>query len=289
MPETTAIRLVLMISTTDAQGGRAEPLARMVRSVEAFASRRPDLRLRLMLLVQRSDGSVSPVENMPSFVETGHTSDRLSLSAARNRQIDAARTLGLFGPDAVVLFPDDDCWYPDGVLDGIVSAFAVRPDLDLWFCRYSSQPFPFAAGAERLATAADTTRRASSNTFAFRGHLLADDLAFDETLGVGTPNAGGEDTAFALAAFARSRLALFLDSACIGHRDADPSFIAKYYRGALIALARNASVAGVPAEFARKLMVGAYLVMRGRLPARRYLDDAAAGLGAFRAARRGAP
>ncbi|WP_187371408.1 glycosyltransferase family A protein [Methylobacterium oryzihabitans] len=273
---------LVMISTSDAESGRTEMLDRMIDSVAAFAARRPAIQITLLLLMQRSqDPAALAARNWPSFVEVSHVPGRLSLSAARNRLIAEARGRQSFRDDVLVLFPDDDCWYPDGVLEGIYDIFDSRPRLDLWFCRYSSAPLPYLPGGEVPARAAQVTRRASSNTFVFRGRIFADGLGFDETLGVGTPNLGGEDTSVALSAYGRARETLFLDRACIGHRDPDVRFVSRYYRGALFALARNARVPGVRAEFTRKLMVGGYLVLSRRLPLRSFLGDASAGCGNF--------
>ncbi len=212
---------LLLISTSDVEGGRTETLDRMIATVAAFAARRPATPVTLMLLLQHSRDPVA--RTWPPFVEASHVPGRLSLSAARNRLIAQARGRGRFRDDVVVLFPDDDCWYPDGVLDGIVGAFGARPRLDFWFCPYSSAPQPYPPGLEVPATAAQVTRRASSNTFAFRGRILDDGPGFDETLGVGTPNGGGEDTAFALVTYGRARESLYVDRACIGHPDPIPA------------------------------------------------------------------
>ncbi|WP_298966987.1 glycosyltransferase family A protein [uncultured Methylobacterium sp.] len=275
---------LVLISTSDVEGGRAEKLDRMIATVAAFATRHPGIPVTHMLLLQNARDPAA--RTWPPFVETSHVPGRLSLSAARNRLIARIRDRGGFGDDVVVLFPDDDCWYPDGVLDGIVGAFRARPRLDFWFCPYSSAPQSYAPGLEVPATAADVTRRASSNTFAFRGRIFADGSGFDETLGVGTPNGGGEDTAFALVTYGQARETLFLDRACIGHPDPDPGFMPRYYRGALLAIAGSAQVPGVRAEFVRKLMIGVYLVLARRLPLRRFLGDAADGCAGFLRARR---
>ncbi len=270
---------ILMLSTTDIAGGRRDLLERMLASVAAFAAERPDVPLTMILLAQNA-GANEPA--WPPFAVVQRVPGRLSLSAARNYMLAEARRRGLLDARTVVLFPDDDCWYPPGALSAIHAAFASRPDLDLWFCRYASTPVEASTASDRPASAAETARRASSNTIAVRGHLLAAGLAFDESLGVGTPNGGGEDTDFALAALGRARVALFRDAACIGHRDSDPSFVARYYRGALLALAANADISGVAREYHRKLLVGLYFLLRGRLGPGPYVRAVTASFGRLR-------
>jgi hypothetical protein len=268
-----------MISTTDALGGRADLLERMLSSVETFANAAPLVSQHLLMLVQRADCPEQAAGLRPfAFLDAIATSRRLSLSAARNLLIERGRTFGLFHEHSVVLFPDDDCWYPEGALQRITNAFATSPDLDLWFCRYSSSPESMSGYAERPARIADVVRMASSNTLVVRGHLLAGGLRFDETLGVGTPDNGGEDTAFAIAAFGRSRNARVLDGPCIGHRDPDREFVARYYRGALLAIARNLDVPGTWFEMLRKLAVGAVLMLQRRLDVWNFASSTTAAL-----------
>ena len=104
------------------------------------------------------------------------------------------------------------------------------------------------------------------NTMFVRGRVLRETAAFDETLGIGTVNGGGEDTEFALRAWLSTRHALYLPAAVIGHRDKTPQLRPKYYRGGLIALARHARQPRIGFELARKLAVGLWLVGTRQLP-----------------------
>jgi hypothetical protein len=170
--------------------------------------------------------------------------------------------------ETIVGFPDDDCWYPRGTLELIARSFAMSPQLGLWFCKYSSNPVP-AGEAKRamgVASPRDVIREASSNTMFVRGRVLASAPAFDETLGIGTINGGGEDTEFALRAYLSSRQAFYLPAPVIGHRDKTPQLRPKYWRGGLIALARHARQPRIGFELARKLAVGLWLVGTRQLP-----------------------
>jgi hypothetical protein len=207
---------------------------------------------------------------LPGFAQAIPTADALSLSAARNVLLARAASTGLIDSETIVGFPDDDCWYPDGTLDYVTQLFEQHPQLDLWFSRYASNPVTVSGLAPALREAAprDVIRNASSNTIFVRGRVLTADAAFDETLGVGTPNVGGEDIEFALRAHLLSRESLYLPAPVIGHRDKSPELRPKYYRGGLIALARHArQEPGIGFELARKLAVGVWLVLTLQLPA----------------------
>jgi hypothetical protein len=238
---------------------------RMLRSVERAAAARPDLTIVVLLLLQRCPEYLywTISKTLPPFVHAIPTTDALSLSAARNVLLARASLTGLIDAETVLGFPDDDCWYPDGTLDYVTRLFEQHPRLDLWFGRYASNPVTVSGltAALREAAPRDVARHASSNTIFVRGRVLTAD-GFDETLGVGTPNVGGEDTEFALRAHLSSRESFYLPAPVIGHRDKTPELRPKYYRGGLIALARHAGrEPRIGLEFARKLAVGIWLVL----------------------------
>lgn len=247
-------------------------LERMLRSVtQAAEAMRPHVSIKVLLLLQKCPEYRywSIGQTLPDFVQAIPSTESLSLSAARNLLLAYASSNGIIDSRTVVGFPDDDCWYPAGTLEHIARAFAQSPQLGLWFCRYSSQPLPVAGinRASRLASPRDVIRQASSNTIFVRGRVLRDDRVFDETLGVGTVNGGGEDTEFALRSWLSSAQSFYLPAPVIGHRDKTPQLRPKYYRGGLIALARHArQQPRIGFELARKLAVGVYLVGTRQLP-----------------------
>lgn len=262
---------ILLVSTSNAASGRSAVLDRMLDSVERAALRMPDAEIRVLLLLQGID---QPVENFafPGRVEVLRVDRIVPLSIARNRLLAHAFDNGMIGDDTVVAFPDDDCWYPEGALERIAGRFAADRTLDFWFCRYASNPSATADAAVftgRPARARDVVRHASSNTIVTRGRIVRAIGAFDETLGVGTPNFGGEDLDFALHAFRHARRSTFADENLVGHRDKSADLRSKYYRGSLIVLGRHARrVPGAWYEYARKIAIGAYLGARGELEAR---------------------
>jgi hypothetical protein len=261
----------------------------MVRSVESAVAAQTFDHVRLLLLLQNCPEYLywTLSRKLPRFVQAIPVSDTLSLSAARNLLLAHAETNGLLESEAVIGFPDDDCWYPAGTLNLVRQAFSESPQVDLWFCRYSSQPSPAATVSypRRLAAPSEVIRHASSNTMFVRGRVLRSGMGFDETLGVGTINGGGEDTEFALRAYLASRRSLYVPAAVVGHRDKRPNMRPKYYRGGLIALARHASrEPRIGVELIRKLAVGLWLVVTRQMAVAAFGKAIAAALRSRRAA-----
>ncbi len=256
---------LVLISTSDAESGRLDVLERMIRSVEDAANLQPQLSVKVLLLLQKCPEYLywTLSQKLPPFVQAIPVAETLSLSAARNHLLSHAAANGLIDAGTVVGFPDDDCWYPRDALNLVTRSFAQWPALDLWFCNYASTPVSTAQAEAGPRTAAprDVIRNASSNTMFVRGHILQSGMAFDETLGVGTANGGGEDTEFALRAYLASRLSIYVPAPVIGHRDKTPQLRPKYYRGGLIALARYAPrEPRIGLELIRKVAVGLWLV-----------------------------
>lgn len=254
----------VFFSTSDLGEGRSFQLDRMISSID-IARGSVDCQLVLFLLLQNSKAA-DKLPPFPDFVRPLHVEGRLSLSAARNMMlrpfIQASSSLSL---DTIVAFPDDDCWYPRGILKWIVKQFSERPSLDFWFCQYSSSPEDVHAMRSHghSARSRDVVRNASSNTMVFRGSLLGSVGLFDEKMGVGTSIGGGEDTDFALRAFLAARQTRYHNEPLIGHRDKIASLRSKYYPGSLLALSRYAvRRPGIAMELARKLALGPYLVAR---------------------------
>lgn len=263
---------ILFITTTDAAGGRASDLERLLSSI-ATALRGRDW--RMLLLVQRASSGTHFVGGCPENVEIETIAHRVSLSHARNLLLRKAREQGLLSRSALVAFPDDDCWYPDGALERILNLFRIDHGLDFWFCGYSSSPqTPLRALSMDMKPPSvfHVAAKASSNTMILRSRIVERIGGFDEELGVGTANNGGEDTDYALRAFSGARKSRFVDQPLIGHRDHDPHLRSHYFRGSLIAIARH--TAKRPASLAlllRKLMVGSVLVATRRMPAKEFM------------------
>jgi hypothetical protein len=112
----------------------------------------------------------------------------------------------------------------------------------------------------------DVAAKASSNTIFLRSRIVERIGSFNEDLGVGTANNGGEDTDYALRAYSEASKSRFVDQPLVGHRDHDPRLRSHYFRGSLIAIARH--TARRPKNVGllmRKLLVGSVLVATRRM------------------------
>lgn len=256
---------IVLISTCVVSPDRVAMLDRMLASTARAQTRltgRHHLVLRLLL--QQCE---TPPPDLPAFVQVETIPEMISISAARNRLLRPLFGQSAFDADTLVAFPDDDCWYPDGVLEAIVARFDADPALDFFLCRYGTAPLDSAhADFARVRPAAmkQVVRNASSNTIFLRGPLMVRAGQFDETLGVGTPNGGAEDLDIAIAAFLAARRSEYLDAAIIGHRDKNTQLRARYYKSGLLVLRRYAGQ-GTWREFLRKLLVGVAITLKGEL------------------------
>ena len=249
-------------------GGRGEVRDRMLQSLVESQRAPGERRIDLRLLLQSCDSGelAAFAATAPEFVRPVAVAGRVSLSIARNMLLRRLIAEQSIGPDALVAFPDDDCWYPAGFLSQVVALFARDSALDFWFCRYASQPIQASIAAAEPASArmGEIARNASSNTIFLRGRVVTAIGEFDEALGVGTPLGGAEDLDYALRARRAARKTAYCDAALVGHRDKSPNVRARYYTSSLVVLARHAGN-GASSEFLRKIAVGAYLMARREL------------------------
>jgi hypothetical protein len=257
---------VVLITTADMQSGRDAELQRMVSSVERFLASRPDVPLIHLLLLQRcSDAAVASKQlGFPARMRVSAIDRQVSLSAARNMMINCLFSDPPEGfEEALIAFPDDDAWYPEGVLEYIYSRFKANSELDFWFCRYGSAAVLPPEVNEHSPTLQQIISRASSNTIVVRGKVLRACAGFDENLGLGTPAGSGEDTDFAMRSFFAARQVSMAPYVMVGHRDFDHAIRANYYAGTLIAISRHlAASSAAKLAFVRKLLVGWVLVAK---------------------------
>ena len=270
---------LILFSTTDLAGSRERELTRLLASIGRNVQNGADIRLYLLLQNCPPTSLARLREQAPPCCRLVAISDRCPLSAARNQLIEAALAEATPGYDDVVGFPDDDCWYPDHTGTSLSRLFNVLPDLEVMICRVARQPddAPVATEEVRQAAVSDIVRLTTSNSLFIRGTTFLRVGGFAPDLGVGTVNGSAEDTDYAIRALLAAGRAGLVDRALIAHPEPDLTSAAKYYRGALIVLARHAGQRpALMFEFVRKLLVGGYFVSRRKLSARHLLDAFAA-------------
>lgn len=255
---------ISLFTTTSSTAEKLCQLLHLVDSIEKSDEVFSRYNVNLYILFQNTNSV--PEEFKRRWIQTRSFSGLLSLSAARNLLI--REFLVETNYSGIVAFPDDDAWYPSGLLMSLVNLFSSDVELDFFFCRYGSVP---EASGGRLATllpnVQTVAKYASSNTI-FMTHRVvkSSGYLFNEFLGVGAPFAGGEDTEYALRVYNNAFKTVFTDKMLIGHRDYNPQLGPKYYSGSLLALGLNAT--NGPCFFwifLRKIAIGIYFIARRKI------------------------
>lgn len=260
---------IILLTTTDIKSGRSPQLDRLISSIELCKDINTNIELCLLL---QNYSKHENLQKFPEWVNVCSIEGRLPLSIARNKLLELAFRSKLVQDKSIVAFPDDDCWYPENVLQFIHDAFDQNQELDFLFCRYASNTQEIDSTLTlKQPSAQDVISFASSNTIFVTGLLAKKLNKFSEDLGVGTALNGGEDTEYAIRAYLKARKTLFANRPIIGHRDIDPEIRTKYYPGSFIAISRNAwKSPRIMFAMLRKLLIGIYFLMSGRLDIRSF-------------------
>lgn len=167
--------------------GRSAELDALLASLE----RQTHSRFRVIVVDQNDDDRVTQVLARHPSLEIVALRSTPGLSRARNAALPSLR-------GDVVAFPDDDCVYPDGLLEAVASRLIARPELH-GVSGQSADPTGAPSGrwpSVRCPIGPDTVwNRANSHTIFLRRDLLERIGAFDETMGLGsgTPWHSGEE------------------------------------------------------------------------------------------------
>jgi Glycosyl transferase family 2 len=182
----------LVVGTT----GRVAELDRLLDSL-ARQTHAPER----VLIVDQTDGVA-----VSQLVERAHPGLPLRLVRSQ-RGLSRARNAALREVSAdVIAFPDDDCTYPDDLLERVGRVLVARPDVDLLTGRTADtagrvSPRWHPGGAVDLA---DVWHAGNSASMFVRRTLLDRIGGFDERLGLGagTPWTSGEDVELIVRALA---------------------------------------------------------------------------------------
>lgn len=173
----------LVVATVD----RAEPLERLCDSLERQTHRR----FRVLLADQNEDDRLGPILGAHPALDVLHLRPSRGLSRARNSALADVTA-------DVVAFPDDDCVYPDDLLERVASRLAGDRSLQGLTGRVAAADGSASASWE--TEAAELTRenlwnRAASGAIFMRREVVVAVGGFDEQLGLGsgTPWSSGEE------------------------------------------------------------------------------------------------
>ena len=138
------------------------------------------------------------------------------LSRARNEAL-------AFAKGEIICFPDDDCWYPPGLLIEVDRCMRENPHIAGFTGRCTDEHGRLSAGGESrrpgLLNRHNVWRSGVSATMFLRSNVLKQVGGFDEELGVGagTPFQSGEDTDMLLRAIEEGFEIQYLPSLVIYH------------------------------------------------------------------------
>jgi glycosyltransferase involved in cell wall biosynthesis len=177
----------LVVATVD----RVEPLGRLLASLE----RQGHSAFRVLLVDQNHDDRLDAVLAEHRSLELVRLRSARGLSRARNvalAQVDA---------DAVA-FPDDDCEYPDDLLERVAARLAGVDGLSARSESRSGRASPSWAAEAGPVTRDNVWNRGISYGIFLRRSLVERVGRFDESLGLGagTPWSSGEEIDFLIRA-----------------------------------------------------------------------------------------
>jgi glycosyltransferase involved in cell wall biosynthesis len=195
--------------------GRVADLERMFRSLAIQTCRH----FHLVLVDQNGDDTLLPlVEKYRAYFPIRH--ERASVQG-----VSAARNVGLFdGPEELIGYPDDDCWYPHDLLERVVAFFSTHPEIDLL-----TGPAQDESGAPVGGWDADPGPITRENVWArcigFNLFLRASAARrighFNVEIGAGsaTPYGSGEETEYVLRAIGPGLRTYYDPEFVVGHPD----------------------------------------------------------------------
>jgi glycosyltransferase involved in cell wall biosynthesis len=199
----------LIVATKD----RTSDLARLIASLED----QPGADFELIVVDQNEDDRLVPI------LDSSHISPRIMhLRSAPG--VSRARNLGIENAQSAILgFPDDDCWYPAGVLADVADWFRSNPTYDILSLN-SLDAHGTRSGNRWFQSSCDLSllnvyRTSVGYSFFVRSVGSCRQVRYDENIGPGadTPYLGGEDTDYILSAMRAGARGRFEAQWHIGH------------------------------------------------------------------------
>ncbi|MEK9765942.1 MAG: hypothetical protein VW274_05635, partial [Thalassolituus sp.] len=229
--------------TTSIVSADNSKLQRMIDSLREYDGA-DDVQIRHILLLQKTSPeqgeALRTSMNMPAWTELLTEPEMMSLSKARNIMLRHLHTVNPPAPSAIVAFPDDDCWYPSGLLRYISGVVADKQS-EFFFCRYATQTQQVSSALTvQVPTYGDLVFNASSNTLFINAGVVKAIGAFSEELGVGAKYNGGEDLDYAVQAYRRASNKTWVNAPLVGHRDKMEGLKGNYFTGSARVLRSNA-------------------------------------------------
>ena len=177
----------LVVATVD----RVEPLGRLLASLERQTHRA----FRVLLVDQNEDDRLDPVLAAHGELDLVRLRSPRGLSRARNEALPRLEA-------DVVAFPDDDCEYPDDLLERVAARLAGLDGLTVRSESRGGRSSPSWAADAGPVTRDNVWNRGISYGIFLRRELVERVGRFDESLGLGagTPWSSGEEIDFLIRA-----------------------------------------------------------------------------------------
>lgn len=221
----------LIVCTVD----RTDELARLLGSLAAQTFRD----FEVLVVDQNEDQRLAPIlDRHANDFPIRHLTSQRGLSRARNVGLREAK-------GALLAIPDDDCWYPDELLERVEASFRAHPSVHGIAARRDGNP---QLPRPVYLSLRNVWGRVASYTLFARREIYDAIGGFDESLGVGagTPWGAGEDTDWVLRSLARGMpwmhdpaLAVFHPPHHRGTSAADVARARSYARGLGRVLRKN--------------------------------------------------
>jgi glycosyltransferase involved in cell wall biosynthesis len=196
------IRFSLVVATC----GRTTEITKLLASI--LCQRREDI--EVILVDQNADDRLLPV------IE--EVRGRLTICYLRTeiRNVSAARNLGLDAAQGeIVAFPDDDCWYPDNLLDGVDQWFKTSPQYSV-LAVGAVDDEGILSGNRWIQDSCDITRWNSLRT-TFCSSLFISAVEESRVIRFDPAIARGEETDFILRLLGKGLRGRFDRSLCVRH------------------------------------------------------------------------
>ena len=169
-----------MVSLIVATLNRVKELERLLSSLE----RQSYKDFEVILVDQNSDDRLLPALQEHAAVRIHHLRSERGLSRARNVGLRAAK-------GDIIALPDDDCWYPDQLLETVTEWFEMHPEFDSLFTGIrtegNKQLAPQWAPGPCRCTVGNILYCGASVTAFMRRRLMEAVGFFNEGIGQGAP------------------------------------------------------------------------------------------------------
>jgi len=187
---------------------------------------------------------------------------KISLSKARNELLSAYRPNDLDW----VCFPDDDCWYPEGLLPR-VKTMSSKMDFMLGVIDTGQKTFPEIPSPQLpLKIDLQVALRHTASAALFVAGKMMQDFTFDERLGLGAKVGSAEDLDLALNLIVRGCQGSYSTDIRVLH-PYKPQRVNEYFEGSVAVLSKYfGKIPHARFSATRRIINGFVMSFGGRLP-----------------------